>query len=272
MSPVAPNPPVETVGPAEPAKPVGPVRSSGPGLPALDVGRGPPIVILHGYALPPRVYRVVAGLLTGRARVVVPDLFAVPGRWSYESTLAAIWSTLDRLGLDRVTLVGHSFGGGFELGLAAHRPERITELVFADTLGLSREWVLAEEATHPVNLLRLAWPPAVAGFARSWATRPMTLARAAWWGFTSDRRAEVGAIAGAGLPSHVLWASRDTLLCRQDGQEFADDLGATFTVVTGPDGARPVDHDWMYRHPALFVDQLGRLGLAALAPDGSPAG
>lgn len=254
MSPARPNQPAE------------------PALPAMDLGRGSPIVILHGYALSPRMYAPVAQVLAGRARVIVPDLFGLRGRWSYERTLAAICSTLDRLGLDQVTLVGHSFGGGFELGLAARHPQRVTELVFADTLGLSREWVLAEEAAHPVNLFRLAWPPAVAEFGRTWIARPVTLARAAWWGFTSDRRAEVGAIASAGLRSHVLWASRDTLLSRQDGQEFADDLGATFTVVTGPEGDRPVDHDWMYRHPALFVDQLGRLGLAALAPPGARPG
>ena len=62
--------------------------------------------------------------------------------------------------------------------------------------------------------------------------------------------------ASAGLPCHVLWANRDTLLSRRDGSEFARDLGASFTVVDRPKGAGPVDHDWMYRYPALFVVAL----------------
>jgi hypothetical protein len=81
----------------------------------------------------------------------------------------------------------------------------------------------------------------------------------------SDRRQEVATIARAGLPCHVLWANRDTLLNRQDGAEFARDLGASFTVVNRPAGAGPVDHDWMYRYPALFVEYLDKLGLAALS-------
>ena len=71
-------------------------------------------------------------------------------------------------------------------------------------------------------------------------------------------------LARSGVRSHVLWAERDTLLSRDEGRRFAHDLRATFEVASG-DGADPIDHDWMYRHPRLFVHHLERLGLAALA-------
>ena len=68
-------------------------------------------------------------------------------------------STLDRLGLETVTMIGHSFGGGIELGFASAFPGRVEELVFSDTLAVSHEWGLADEAMrHPLRLLWLATP------------------------------------------------------------------------------------------------------------------
>ncbi len=231
----------------------------------LMVGEGPPVLILHGFGLSPLSYRRTAELLAWRTRVALPAIFALHGRWSFDRALEMLVATLDRLGLDRVTVIGHSFGGGLELGLAARYPERVVELVFADTLGMSCEWVLAEEAMRPATLLRLATPTAAVDFTRSWVSHPMQMIRAAWWGFVSQRRQEVATIARSGLPCHVLWANRDTLLRRRDGSEFARDLGASFTVVYRRAGAGPVDHDWMYRYPALFVRYLDKLGLAALS-------
>ena len=45
-------------------------------------------------------------------------------------------------------------------------------------------------------------------------------------------------------------------------QEFARELHASFTVVDAPGY---VDHDWMYRHPHLFVEHLNQLGLRVLS-------
>jgi pimeloyl-ACP methyl ester carboxylesterase len=238
-------------------------------LRTIVVGEGPPVVILHGYGLSPWSYRRTAELLGWRTRVAVPAIFALPGRWSYERALDALVATLDNLGFEQMTMIGHSFGGGLELGFAARHPERVVELVFADTLGMRHEWSLAEEAANPktlmLSLLRMATVPAALDFTRSWVTHPIEMARAAWWGFVSDRRQEVATCVREGVPSHVLWASRDTLLRRADGEEFARDLHATFTVVHRSEGAAPVDHDWMYRYPALFVEYLDKLDLKALS-------
>lgn len=234
---------------------------------AIVLGDGPPVVILHGYGLSPWIYRGLADLLAWRTRVAVPAIFALHGRWSYERALRALEATLDSLGFERVTMIGHSFGGGLELGFAARHPERVVELVFADTLGMRHEWTLAEEAANPRTLmlsaLRMATVPAAVDFTRSFVSHPMDMVRAAWWGFVSDRSQEVATIAREGLPCHVLWASRDTLLRRSDGFQFAQDLQGTFTVVKRPTGAAPVDHDWMYRVPGLFTVYLERLGLKA---------
>jgi pimeloyl-ACP methyl ester carboxylesterase len=230
----------------------------------VDLGSGPTIVILHGFAMSPNTYRATAEILARRARVVIPDLFDVERPWRYPEVLAALTGTLDRVGPGRVTLIGHSFGGGLELGLAAAQPDRVEELVFSDTLAVSREWRLADEALrHPLGLLHLATPLAVGAFARSCVTHPRQLIDAAWWAFVSGRAKEIEEVAAAGLRSHVMWANRDSLLSREDGKEFARELGASFTVAESPSGA-PVDHDWMFQQPELFVQHLRQLDLRAL--------
>jgi hypothetical protein len=86
------------------------------------------------------------------------------------------------------------------------------------------------------------------------------VASAAWWGFRSQRSAGADAVAGYDLPCYVLWAERDTLLPRSEGEAFARRLGAEFHLLAGRPGAGPTDHDAMYRHPRLFSDALARVG------------
>jgi pimeloyl-ACP methyl ester carboxylesterase len=231
----------------------------------LDVGRGAPVLLLHGFGLSPRLYRRSAEELAarGQVRVIVPSLYDVTGPWTPESALGHLVATLDQLGLDRVTCIGHSFGGCFQLGLAATRVERVVELVFCDTLAWSRRWDLARQALHPVNLLLLATAGAAVDFAHTSLTHPTELAQAAWHGFVGDHRPLVAAVARSGIPSHVLWAQRDTLLRQDEGRAFASELGASFDVISPHRGGKTVDHNWMYRCPQLFADRVERLGLEA---------
>jgi pimeloyl-ACP methyl ester carboxylesterase len=213
----------------------------------------------------PSTYLPMARLLADRVRVVTPDIQALPGRWTFEYALDCLELTLDELGLGSVSLLGHSFGGGVELGLAARSPDRVVECVFSDTLGLNREVSLAREAlSHPLGDLRLATPAAVSSFYRSWMMHPVQLVSSALWAFSTNREDEIEIIANAGLPCHVLWAEQDTILNRRDGMEFARRLHATFTVAKRPDGYGPIDHDWMFDDPELFVTHLEKLGLRAL--------
>jgi pimeloyl-ACP methyl ester carboxylesterase len=243
-----------------------PTSSNARPLRCVTVGDGPPLVLLHGYAMQPETYLPLARLLADRARVVIPAIFALPGRWSFDHAIECLELTVDEQGLDRMSLLGHSFGGGLELDLACRRPERIVECVFSDTLADRREFRLAEEALrNPPRLLGMASVPAAEAFFKSFITHPVQLIRAAWWGFTSDRTEDIGRIVRAGIPCHVLWAERDSILLRSDGQSFARDMHATFTVAKRPPGYGRIDHDWMFDDPELFASQLDALGLQVLS-------
>ena len=238
-------------------------------LPYLSVGEGPTLLLLHGFAMQPRTYLPMAHLLAERVRVVIPALFSRREPWDFDRTVESLVRNIDELGLARVSLLGHSFGGGLELGLVDRCPERIVECVFSDTLGVRDRFALAGEALHdPFGILRLATRPAVTAFFESFAIHPIRLAGAAWWGFSSNRGPEIEQCVHEDIPCHVLWAEMDTLLSRDDGREFARRLHATFTIAQRPPGYGPIDHDWMFDDPELFVRYLDQLGLRVLGCSG----
>ena len=89
-------------------------------------------------------------------RVVVPDLFghgesAKPlGDYSLSAHAAAMRDLLDHLGIERVTLVGHSLGGGIAMQFFYLFPERVERLVLVSSGGLGREVnLLLRSATLP---------------------------------------------------------------------------------------------------------------------------
>jgi pimeloyl-ACP methyl ester carboxylesterase len=89
-------------------------------------------------------------------RVVMPDLFghgesAKPlGDYSLSAHAAAMRDLLDHLGIERVTLVGHSLGGGIAMQFFYLFPGRVDRLVLVSSGGLGREVsVLLRSATLP---------------------------------------------------------------------------------------------------------------------------
>ena len=92
------------------------------------------VVLLHGQPGGAGDWQRVRAALADCAEVLIPDR---PG-WDGTSAPAgvagnarAILALLDRLEIDRVTLVGHSFGGAIACWMAATAPERIGALVLA---------------------------------------------------------------------------------------------------------------------------------------------
>src|SRR5436309_881321 len=69
-------------------------------LRCVTVGDGPALVLLHGYAMQPETYLPLARLLADRARVVIPAIFALPERWSFDHALECLELTVDDQGID----------------------------------------------------------------------------------------------------------------------------------------------------------------------------
>lgn len=100
-------------------------------------GSGPPVVILHGLLGSGRNWQGIAAALASRFDVVLPDLRNHGGSpWDadagYPALVADVLALLDRLGLARVRLVGHSMGGKVAMLLALRSPGRVERLVVVD--------------------------------------------------------------------------------------------------------------------------------------------
>jgi len=124
-----------------------------------DVGRGPPVVLLHGLACGKRMWFHQIRALRKRFRVIAYDLRghgetdapAVATEYSAAHLSRDLVGVLDALKIERAALVGFSLGGGPALALAASKPERISRLVLADVgagaddpvkiEALARQWV-----------------------------------------------------------------------------------------------------------------------------------
>ena len=99
-------------------------------------GQGRPVLALHGVTGHGARWRVLSDALPG-VRIIGPDLRG-HGRspwtppWGIDQHVADAIAVLDDLGLDRVPVVGHSFGGAIALHLARTAPERVDGLVLLD--------------------------------------------------------------------------------------------------------------------------------------------
>ncbi|OZB36950.1 MAG: hypothetical protein B7X35_04585 [Halothiobacillus sp. 14-56-357] len=102
-----------------------------------ESGGGLPVIIMHGLFGSLANWRGVARNLADTYRVINIDL-RNHGRspWapdlSYEAMAADVLALMDRLGLERVKLLGHSLGGKLAMLLADQAPERFTRLVVVD--------------------------------------------------------------------------------------------------------------------------------------------
>ncbi len=101
-------------------------------------GGGPALVLTHGLSANARFFDVLASALTPELRVLSFDL---RGRglsdkpdagYSMADHASDLLGTLDALGLDRVLLGGHSFGGLLTIYVAATAPERVERALVLD--------------------------------------------------------------------------------------------------------------------------------------------
>ncbi len=114
-----------------------------------DTGSGEPVMLIHGSG--PGVtawanWRLAIPALAERYRVIAPDMLGFgytdrPANVTYnlDTWLGHTVAFMDALGLDKVNLVGNSFGGALSLALTIRHPERVSRLVLMGAAGVSFE-------------------------------------------------------------------------------------------------------------------------------------
>ena len=113
----------------------------------LGAAGGRPVLALHGVTGHALRWRVLADALPD-LRLIAVDLrghghspWTPP--WNIEQHVSDALGVLDSLGLDRVVIAGHSFGGAIALHLARTAAERVERLILLDpALGLDPQDML----------------------------------------------------------------------------------------------------------------------------------
>lgn len=125
------------------------------------------ILLLHGLAGSSKTWDTVMPALAKDHDVIAPDLLghgesAKPsGDYSLGAYASGLRDFLAVLGVRKVTVVGHSFGGGVAMQLAYQHPELIDRLVLVSSGGLGREvsWLLRICTLPGAEYLMPLWFP-----------------------------------------------------------------------------------------------------------------
>jgi esterase len=127
------------------------------------VGSGPPLVVLHGLFGSSGNWRGIARELAATHSVFCVDLRnhgASPWADSMDYVEMAddVLQLIERLGLDRPTVMGHSMGGKTALALALRYPRRVGRLIVVDIAPVAYADTLTPfaEAMRGVNVVAAA--------------------------------------------------------------------------------------------------------------------
>jgi pimeloyl-ACP methyl ester carboxylesterase len=119
-------------------------------------GRGPAVLFIHGIGDDSSTWLDVLASLTGEFTVIAPDLLGHGGSakpradYSVAAYACGMRDLLATLDIEKVSVVGHSLGGGVAMQFAYQFPQLCERLVLVGSGGISTE-------VHP--LLRLAAAP-----------------------------------------------------------------------------------------------------------------
>jgi pimeloyl-ACP methyl ester carboxylesterase len=108
-----------------------------------ETGAGEPLLMLHGWPQHWYVWRHVIPRLAPHARLICPDLRGfgwsdVPrGGYDRENMARDVLRLMDALGLERVRLAGHDWGGWIGFILCLRHPERFERFLAA---GIAPPW------------------------------------------------------------------------------------------------------------------------------------
>lgn len=118
-------------------------RINGYDLATLDVGRGAPLLLVHGSLDDFRIWGPMLGPLSRQRRVIAPSLrHFFPAHWdgvgegfTIAQHVADVIGLIEALGGSPIDLVGHSRGGHIAFRVAQQRPDLLRRLVLAEPGG-----------------------------------------------------------------------------------------------------------------------------------------
>ena len=213
-------------------------------------GEGPPLLFLHA-AGGAGAWHPFLGLLARRFDVVAPDHPGfggsddMPEVEAMDDLVYHYLDVLDRLGLERVHVVGGSLGGWLAAELAVHSPERIERLALLGAAGLRVPGNMATDIflMTPDQVVDDALPrpggrrPACSRRSPTWtSSSPPTATWPAWRAtagrpYLNNPKLE-RRLHRITAPTLVLWADDDRVIPIEHGRLYAERIpDATLQIV-----------------------------------------
>jgi 2-hydroxymuconate-semialdehyde hydrolase len=229
----------------------------------LDLGDGPPVLLLHGFPTSSFLWRREAWLLAQRTRVIAPDLLgygrsAMPADVDLSEPAQAgyVRELLDRLEIRELAVVGHDIGGAIAQMLALDEGLDVRALALVDSAcfdawpaegvkllqGVTAE---GETAAFAEEVVRLAFDVGMAhrdrldegglqSYLEPWVRDPGALfraARAITGSGLAGREAEMSAL---DAPVLIVWGEDDPFLDAELAERLGDVLpGSAVALLPG---------------------------------------
>ena len=233
----------------------------------MEIGRGDPLLFLHGWGLSPRSYDQALTRLCGAGiRVIAPCLPGFGGsqgpalrRITLPEYARRVARLLDVLALEKPAFVaGHSFGGGVALQLATDRPDLIRSVTLINSVGGAPgkqgmsdkswlRWALGALTELDLETVRTLAPHTLRDFLPAALRRPVTLTLSAVLALRASLAEEATALVDGGTPTLFIWSDQDRLIAP----------GALARVVSSmPAQMVPGGHGWLLSRPEEFAELL----------------
>ncbi|MGV3533916.1 MAG: alpha/beta fold hydrolase, partial [Chthoniobacteraceae bacterium] len=220
----------------------------------LMMGKGRPLILLHGLSGSVRWWRHNLEALAEQHTVFVVDLVRYRGtktpRFVLRSTARRLAGWMRSIEIESADFMGHSMGGAIAAEVAADFPERVQKLVLVDPaliflenrLGLSPWDFIRCSPAFSLSLVPVLVQDAL-------RTGPTTLVRSALDLLTSDLREKLATIQA---PTLVIWGEKDGILPVRLSEKLRAHLppGGTIRIIPG------AGHNPMWERPALFNQEV----------------
>lgn len=227
------------------------------------LGEGRPVVFLHGWGMTPHAYLPgLHALAAHGVQIIAPSLpgfggsDSLPLRQQGVTGVAEhIISLLQSLGVDRpVQVVGHSFGGGVGLRMAASRPWLVHSATLFAPVGGAGEGAVPLRGLLGAamnNMRGRCTPNALGSFYRSLRAHPSAVILSALAAWQSDQLTDVLRAEDASVPVRILFSHADRMVRPGAIPGHA----RRSVVVDMVDGS----HSWLLGEPQRFAHEAMHL-------------
>lgn len=128
----------------------------------IDRGEGEALVFLHAFPLQAAMWDYQIDALDGTHRCIAIDMPGfgqspppeAPDDTSMQAWAGLVVGVLDHLGVETATFVGASMGGYLAMALLRHHPDRVHQLVLADSRARSDDPAVAQRRSAQQDRLR----------------------------------------------------------------------------------------------------------------------